>query len=224
MSAVKPFKKLIEAFRNKIATRKWTHAYVNRRLAALNLTGKGVKITPTGENHLHFEVLDSGAGGDCAFPFKVAIATDGYMTVTSGDVRMENSAPVVPILAGTGLRLNAATPPRRLIPVFNGLGYVLLKVKHEPVLGTFRLGSYSVLHLAGGRLLEDPTIAVVSTIPPQVVATIDWATGAITPGERYVKLATLTGNGTASTLVQEWWGNMHVVVTGTGDTQLNIGG
>jgi len=169
--------------------------------------------------------MASGGDGDCAYPLKVAITGDGYMTVDSGEVRMENGSPVVPILAGTGLRLNAATQPRRLIPAFTGTGYVLLKLKYQPVLGAFALGELQLCSTSsGGSLLEDPTIAVVSTRPPNVDAVIDWGTGQVSPGERYVLLATLTGNGNAITIDQGWWGHMHVVVTGTGGTELNIGG
>lgn len=210
--------------RGNIVTPKYLQRCFQAVLGKFNMTVEGAEVQQTGDGHLHMRVTSGSGSGDCAFPFKVAISADGYMTVDSGEVRMENSSPVVPILAGTGLRLNAANQPRRFIPAFTGTGYVLLKIKHQAVLGAFALGNYTVLHVSGGSLMEDPSIAVVSARPSNIVGTIDWGTGAVTPGERYVLLATLTGNGTSITIEQGWWGHMHVIVTGTGDTQLNIGG
>lgn len=222
MSNIKPFKSIESPQRNKLATRKWTTKFLRMVLGKLNITGQGIAIKQTGDGHLHFEVEGAGSENNCAYPFKIAINVDGYLTVSSGQVRMESASAAIPVIAGVSL--DAATPPQLFVGRFTGTRYVVLKVKHEPALGTFRLGAYSVLHINGGRLVETPAITLVATIPANVVALIDWTAGTVTPGERYVTLATLKGNGESVTIEPGWWGHLHVIVTGTGDTQLNIGG
>jgi hypothetical protein len=104
MSEIKPFKKIAEAPRNKIATRKWVARFLSLVLGKLNLTGKGIKITPAADGHLHFE-LDSVSGSDS--PFYVSAVSGGF-EVNPGLVYSTSGGWRVPKIGGSLLTNNPA--------------------------------------------------------------------------------------------------------------------
>jgi hypothetical protein len=129
----KPFKDVNHGQVNKLASRRWVARFISLVLGKLNLTGQGIKITPTGDGHLHFEVEDSGASDH---PFKVTVRS-GLATIEPGLVYSANFEQVngvatiqhVPVIGTTPL--NAATAPTISVGT-SGTRYVCLKARFSP--------------------------------------------------------------------------------------------
>jgi hypothetical protein len=106
MSAIKPFQGLDQQVKNKLATRKWTSRFLRAVLGKLNITGKGVKLTQTGNGHLHFELEDGAANSD--YVFKIS-AVDGGFRIAPGLVYSSSSGWQTPRVGGSFL--TGAQPP-----------------------------------------------------------------------------------------------------------------
>jgi hypothetical protein len=223
MSAIKPFQGLHQQVKNKLATRKWTSRFLRAVLGKLNITGKGIKLTQTGNGHLHFELENSDAA-DHPWKIEASVSTLGGVTISEAFLQLTTGSDRTqyPRISGSiSIKRPANTsnwqPPVLIVPSGGSMIYVKITVK--PVFGAVAVNGIPINYIMGGEVSGITSIDAVSdsTKLDDVPAVINYPDAESTAGVYYIPLGRVSNNdGSVVVLAQYWKANISAAMDGFG--------